>query len=72
MSKYSHFEMCEKIFGSRYKFNEAKELVPYSRTDMWNKLIEQQEEIKRLTTVNNYLSKTVEKLEREFLEGEQQ
>ena len=24
MSKYSHFEMCEKIFGQKYKWNEQK------------------------------------------------
>lgn len=45
MSKYSHFEMCEKIFGSRYKFDKVKELVPYSRTDMWDKMIELQEKL---------------------------
>ena len=51
MSKYSHFQMCEKIFGSRYKFNEKKELVPYSRTDMWDKLLEQKEKIEELQDV---------------------
>jgi len=50
MSKYSHFEMCEKIFGSRYKFDKVKELVPYSRTDMWDKMIEQQDRISDLET----------------------
>ena len=45
MSKYSHYEMCEKIFGSRYKFDKVKELVPYSRTDMWDKMIELQEKL---------------------------
>lgn len=30
MSKYNHYEMCEKIFGSRYKFDNHKNLVPYS------------------------------------------
>lgn len=48
MSKYSHFEMCEKIFGSRYKFDKVKELVPYSRTDMWDKMIEQKSQIRLL------------------------
>ena len=46
MSKYSHYEMCEKIFGQRYKWNEQKQDYElYSRTDMWNKLIEQQDKI---------------------------
>ena len=46
MSKYSHFEMCEKIFGQKYKWNEQKhDYEPYSRTDMWNKMIEQQDKI---------------------------
>lgn len=48
MSKYSHFEMCEKIFGSKYKFDKVKELVPYSRTDMWDKMIEQKSQIRLL------------------------
>ena len=51
MSKYNHFEMCEKIFGQKYKWNEHKhDYKPYSRTDMWNKLVEQQQEIKKLNT----------------------
>ena len=51
MSKYSHFEMCEKIFGQKYKWNEQKhEYEPYSRTDMWNKMIEQQDKISDLET----------------------
>lgn len=46
MSKYSDYEMCEKIFGQRYKCNEQKQDYElYSRTDMWNKLIEQQDKI---------------------------
>ena len=46
MSKYSHFEMCKKIFGQKYKWNEQKhDYEPYSRTDMWNKMIEQQDKI---------------------------
>ena len=46
MSKYSHYEMSEKIFGQKYKWNERKhDYEPYSRTDMWNKLIEQQDKI---------------------------
>lgn len=46
MSKYSHFEMCEKIFGQKYKWNEQeRNYEPYSRTDMWNKMIEQQDKI---------------------------
>lgn len=49
MSKYSHFEMCEKIFGQKYKWNEQKhDYKPYSRTDMWNKMIEQQDKISDL------------------------
>ena len=49
MSKYSHFEMCEKIFGQKYKWNEQKhDYEPYSRTDMWNKMIEQQDKISDL------------------------
>ena len=49
MSKYSHFEMCEKIFGQKYKWNEQKhDYEPYSRTDMWNKMIEQQDKIANL------------------------
>lgn len=49
MSKYSHYEMCEKIFGQRYKWNEQKQDYElYSRTDMWNKLIEQQDKILEL------------------------
>ena len=49
MSKYSHYEMCEKIFGQRYKCNEQKQDYElYSRTDMWNKLIEQQDKIAEL------------------------
>lgn len=49
MSKYSHYEMCEKIFGQRYKWNEQKQDYElYSRTDMWNKLIEQQDKIAEL------------------------
>ena len=51
MSKYSHFEMCEKIFGQKYKWNEQKhDYEPYSRTDMWNKMIEQQDKISDLET----------------------
>ena len=51
MSKYNHFEMCEKIFGQKYKWNEHKhDYELYSRTDMWNKLVEQQQEIKKLNT----------------------
>lgn len=51
MSKYNHFEMCEKIFGQKCKWNEQKDAYePYSRTDMWNKLIEQQEQIADLET----------------------
>lgn len=47
MSKYSHFEMCEKIFGNKYKFDKRiNDYVPYTRTDMWDKLVEQQEENK--------------------------
>ena len=38
--------MCEKIFGQKYKWNEQKhDYEPYSRTDMWNKMIEQQDKI---------------------------
>ena len=49
MSKYSHFEMCEKIFGQKYKWNEQKQnYESYSRTDMWNKMIEQQDKISDL------------------------
>lgn len=49
MSKYSHYEMCEKIFGSRYKFNEQTgQMVVYTRKDMWDKLIEQQNQILEL------------------------
>ena len=49
MSKYSHYEMCEKIFEQRYKCNEQKQCYElYSRTDMWNKLIEQQDKILEL------------------------
>ena len=51
MSKYSHFEMCKKIFGQKYKWNEQKQnYEPYSRTDMWNKMIEQQDKISDLET----------------------
>ena len=46
MSKYNHFEMCKKIFGQKYKWNEQKhDYEPYSRTDMWNKMIEQRKQI---------------------------
>ena len=46
MSKYSNYEMCEKILGQRYKCNEQnQDYELYSRTDMWNKLIEQQDKI---------------------------
>ena len=49
MSKYNHFEMCEKIFGQKYKWNERKQdYESYSRTDMWDKLVEQQQEIEKL------------------------
>lgn len=49
MSKYSHFEMCEKTFGQKYKWNEQEHnYEPYSRTDMWNKMIEQQDKISDL------------------------
>lgn len=49
MSRYSHFEMCEKIFGQKYKWDEQKrDYEPYSRTDMWNKMIEQQDKISDL------------------------
>ena len=51
MSKYNHFEMCEKIFGQKYKWNEHKQdYESYSRTDMWDKLVEQQQEIEKLNT----------------------
>ena len=41
--------MCEKIFGQKYKWNEQKhDYEPYSRTDMWNKMIEQQDKISDL------------------------
>lgn len=51
MSKYNHFEMCEKIFGQKYKWNEHKhDYEPYSKTDMWDKLVEQQQEIEKLNT----------------------
>ena len=56
MSKYSHFEMCEKIFGNRYKFDErTQDYIPYSRTDMWNKLLELQEENKQLEEQHDLL-----------------
>ena len=43
--------MCEKIFGQKYKWNEQKhDYEPYSRTDMWNKMIEQQDKIADLET----------------------
>lgn len=49
MSKYSHFEMCEKIFGNRYKWDEHKqEYTLFTRSDMWDKLVEQQQEIEKL------------------------
>ena len=49
MSKYSHYEMCEKIFGERFKWDEKEKTYKvYSRTDMWNKLIEQQNKISEL------------------------
>ena len=39
----------KKIFGQRYKWNEQKQDYElYSRTDMWNKLIEQQDKILEL------------------------
>lgn len=50
MSKYSHFEMCEKIFGDRYKWDEHKqECTLFTRSDMWDKLVEQQQQIAELT-----------------------
>ena len=49
MSKYSHFEMCEKIFGDRYKWDEHKqECTLFTRSDMWDKLVEQQQQIAEL------------------------
>ena len=49
MSKYSHFEMCEKIFGDRYKWDEHKqECALFTRSDMWDKLVEQQQQIAEL------------------------
>lgn len=49
MSKYSHFEMCEKIFGDRYKWYEHKqECTLFTRSDMWDKLVEQQQQIAEL------------------------
>lgn len=68
MSKYSHYEMCEKIFGKRYK-NDPRtgQMVCYSRTDMWNKLMEFKEEIddlKAQTVMYNELLK----LHREYNE----
>lgn len=53
MSKYNHFEMCEKIFGEKYKSDKSGQyFIPYSRTDMWEKLIEFEEE-------NNILKKAL-------------
>lgn len=49
MSKYSHFEMCEKIFGDRYKWDEHKqEYTLFTRSDMWDKLVEQQQQMAEL------------------------
>ena len=62
MSKYSHYEMCEKIFGQRYKWNEQKQDYElYSRTDMWNKLIEQQDKIADLESKLAEKEKEIEK-----------
>ena len=66
MSKYSHFEMCEKIFGQKYKWNEQKhDYEPYSRTDMWNKMIEQQDKISDLEAK---LAESEEQLKEELVE----
>jgi hypothetical protein len=61
MSKYSHFEMCEKIFGDRYKWDEHKqEYTLFTRSDMWDKLVEQQQQIaelqKQLERHNKYFN----------------
>ncbi|MGN0960581.1 MAG: hypothetical protein ACI4PF_00110 [Christensenellales bacterium] len=49
MSKYNYFEMCRKIFGSSYKWDEKlQQEVMYSRKDLLDKLLEQQEHIAML------------------------
>lgn len=49
MSKYNYFEMCKKIFGNRYKWDKHKhEYTLFTRSDMWDKLVEQQQEIEKL------------------------
>lgn len=56
MSKYSHFEMCEKIFGDRYKWDEHKqEYTLFARSDMWDKLVEQQQQMAELKAENERL-----------------
>ena len=85
MSKYSHYEMCEKIFGERFKWDEKEKTYKvYSRTDMWDKLIEQQKHIadleeKLVNMVRKYelaslpmggLIDTARNLERQLAENE--
>lgn len=67
MSKYSHFEMCEKIFGDRYKWDEHKqECTLFTRSDMWDKLVEQQQQIAELQKqLKSQPAEIVEKI-REF------
>ena len=67
MSKYSHFDMCEKIFGSRYKYDErTHDYVPYSRTDMWDKLVELQQENKELKTDKSLMEIKINTLQNDF------
>ena len=65
MSKYSHFEMCEKIFGDRYKWDEHKqECTLFTRSDMWDKLVEQQQQIAELQKQLKEKEKEIEDLKR--------
>ena len=73
MSKYSHFEMCEKIFGDRYKWDEHKqECTLFTRSDMWDKLVEQQQQIAELQKQleekekYTYTGKEVGEIERKY------
>lgn len=60
MSKYSNYEMSEIIFGNRYRYNERTgQFVPYSRDDMWAKLLEDRNTIEEL---KNRLTKSEENI----------